>query len=273
VIADRSQLEAALTNLATNARDAMPGGGKLMIETGTRYLDADYAATTHDVVPGDYALIEVTDTGTGMTPDVIHHIFEPFYTTKERDKGTGLGLSMVFGFLKQSGGHVTVYSEIGVGTTFRLYLPCVSGTPEKRETPSRARPSDAAGEVVLVVEDNAPLRRVAVKQLRELGYAVQEVKNGAEAVNVLTREHIDVLFTDIVMPGGMDGFELARSARKNWPGLKILLTSGYPATKLKEDLALVNFPLLSKPYGKAALARAIREILDTPGESSPVGGA
>ena len=262
VIADATQLEAALTNLATNARDAMPRGGRLLISTGRRGLDADYAASNRDVTPGEYAVIEVTDTGVGMPPEVIGKIFDPFFTTKEVGKGTGLGLCMVFGFLKQSGGHITVYSEVGVGTTFRLYLPRVEdgGTAEAPAQPAAL--SSSKGEMVLVVEDNTALRRTAVRQLRELGYRVLDVQNGAEALAQLEANAVDLLFTDIVMPAGMDGFELANTAKARWPDLKVILTSGYPERKVAESLATVNFPLLTKPYRRAALAQILREVLD-----------
>ncbi len=185
VLVDQAQLKAALTNLATNARDAMPRGGRLQIATRRVNLDADYAATQPDVTPGDYALIEVTDDGAGMTPKVLKHVFEPFYTTKGRDKGTGLGLSMVFGFIKQSGGHISVYSEVGVGTTFRLYLP-LAEKPEAAAppTPSPTLPNGRS-ELVLVVEDNPALRRAAIRQLGELGYRTQQASTAAEALSLL----------------------------------------------------------------------------------------
>ena len=262
VVADPTQLEAALTNLATNARDAMPRGGRLIIATGNRTLDADYAAENRDVLPGEYAVIEVTDTGTGMTPEVISHAFDPFYTTKERDKGTGLGLSMVFGFLKQSGGHVSVYSEVGVGTTFRLYLPRADRASVAEPASDGPSLSLSKGETVLVVEDNAALRRAAVRQLRELGYNVLDVENGAAALTELETKKIDLLFSDVVMPGNIDGFELATMVRSRWPDVKVILTSGYPEGKMLDTLAPGGFPLLNKPYRKQALARILRETLD-----------
>jgi PAS domain S-box-containing protein len=268
VLADPAQLEAALTNLATNARDAMPRGGKLSITAARRWLDADYAAANRDVAPGDYAMIEVTDTGEGMSPEVISRVFEPFYTTKGRDQGTGLGLSMVFGFLKQSGGHVSVYSEVGVGTTFRLYLPRLAVAEDLAAT---APPTNLTrgqgqgqgqGETVLVVEDNVPLRRVAVRELRSFGYRVIEASNGAGALAQLEAGPAHVLFTDVVMPGDLDGFELARIAAQRWPEMKVILTSGFPKTGPAADLGAANLRLLAKPYRKADLVQAVREVLD-----------
>ncbi|CAN5124596.1 PAS domain-containing sensor histidine kinase [soil metagenome] len=273
VMADPAQLEAALTNLATNARDAMPRGGKLIIATGNRTLDAEYAASNPEVAPGEYAMIEVTDTGTGMPPEVMSHIFDPFFTTKEREKGTGLGLSMVFGFLKQSGGHISVYSEVGTGTTFRLYLPRIDDGVRSDAASQPMRVAASGGEVVLVVEDNAPLRTSAVRQLRELGYRVHEAGNGAEALSLLETSRIDVVFTDIVMPGGIDGFELANIVRRRWPEVKVVLTSGYPETRVAENLAAANFRLLTKPYRKAALAEFVRDALDAPKQPAGPPGA
>jgi PAS domain S-box-containing protein len=262
VVADPAQLQAALTNLANNARDAMPKGGRLIIATGHRQLDADYAALNAEVAPGDYAMIEVTDTGTGMPPEIMGQIFEPFFTTKERDKGSGLGLSMVFGFMKQSGGHVSVYSEVGVGTTFRLYLPCDHEPAFEEEVAAPPAASAGGGEAILVVEDNPGLRRIVVRQLKELGYRVREAENPAEALPIIERGPIDLLFTDIVMPGGMDGFELMRLATERRPTLKILLTSGFPETKLDEQVDTARVRLLVKPYRKSDLARLVRETLD-----------
>ena len=248
VFVDRAQLEAALTNLTTNARDAMPNGGTLMVNTGRRCLDADYAALHADVTPGRYMLIEVTDTGVGMPAEVQERIFEPFYTTKDRDRGTGLGLSMVFGFLKQSGGHVSVYSEVGVGTTFRLYLPSAQGGVAMNTEPGLAEQLIGKGETALVVEDDTPIRRIVVRYFRELGYEVIEARNAAEALERLQADPVDVMFTDVVMPGAMDGLALAREASDLWPDLRVILTSGFPQTKLKDDLMQGCFRLLSKPY-------------------------
>jgi PAS domain S-box-containing protein len=262
VVADPAQLEAALANLATNARDAMLGGGRLSIETRNAQLDHDYAAAHVDVTPGDYALILVSDTGSGMSPETMSRVFEPFFTTKEPGKGTGLGLSMVFGFLKQSNGHVNVYSELGVGTTFRLYLPRSRTVAAGAAATSRQSLVRGSGERVLVVEDNVSVRRVATRQLRDLGYRVFEAERAAAALDFLQHERFDLLFTDIVMPGGLDGIELARLALERWPQLKIVLTSGFPEVKTKtmQDFA-DGLALLSKPYSKDDLARTVRGAL------------
>ena len=261
VFADPGQLEAALTNLATNARDAMPRGGELTINTGRRFLDAEYAAANEDVTVGQYAVIEVTDTGCGIPADVKARIFEPFFTTKDRDRGTGLGLSMVFGFLKQSGGHVSVYSEIGVGTTFRLYLPRAAGELTMKAEPHLVEQLSGRGETVLVVEDDTPIRRIVVRYFRELGFNVLETRSGAEALAQLESIPVDILFTDVVMPGLIDGFELACQARERWPELSVILTSGFPQSRLTDDVASTRFRLLSKPYRKSDLARIIHEVM------------
>ena len=262
VVADPAQLEAALANLATNARDAMPKGGRLIIATANRHLDEDYAAAHAEASAGDFVLIEVSDTGTGMSADVVSRIFEPFFTTKEQGKGSGLGLSMVFGFLRQSGGHVSVYSEPGIGTTFRLYLPRATGYVIAREVGAAAPIDLGAGETVLVVEDNAALRRIAVRQLEGLGYFVLECERAAAALELLQREPVDLLFTDIVMPGGLDGVELARLALERWPTLKVVLTSGFPQARIDAGGELLQgVPLLSKPYSKEELAAALHAAL------------
>jgi PAS domain S-box-containing protein len=260
---DPSQLGASLINIVNNARDAMPKGGTLMITTSNRQLDEDYAAAHSELAPGDYALIEVSDTGSGIPPELLNHIFDPFFTTKEQGRGTGLGLSMVFGFVKQSSGHINVYSEVDHGTTFRLYLPraaTAADTPEATATsPSKGH------ETVLAVEDNEGLRRVVMRQLNNLGYRVLEAEDGKAALKILEREPVDLLFTDIMMPGGMSGYDLAKNAAARWPSLKVLLTSGFPETKLNGDgngNSPVKMHLLTKPYRKDDLAIALRKALD-----------
>ncbi len=277
VVADPAQLEASLANLATNARDAMPQGGKVEIVTANRRLDADYASSHPDVKPGDYAMIEVSDTGTGMSEDTMTKIFEPFFTTKEPGKGTGLGLSMVFGFMKQSGGHINVYSEPGFGTSFRLYLPRATTVETVADLPDPAAVAMARGEIVLVVEDNDALRRVVLRQLQELGYRTLEAENASVALAVLAREGADMLLTDIVMNGEADGYALAAQVQRQWPAMKILLTSGFPQGKLNGNgNGHANghgngnghsdpgrgFRLLNKPYRRDELARTVRETLD-----------
>jgi PAS domain S-box-containing protein len=266
VTADSSQLEACIMNLATNARDAMPNGGTLRITTGNQRLDSDYARLNPSVTPGEYAMISVSDTGTGMTQEVVAHIFEPFFSTKDVGKGTGLGLSMVLGFAMQSGGHVSVYSEPGVGTTIRLFLPRArSGTdpvPAEKEMVS-GTPVKGGGEAVLVVEDNAAMRQVVTHQLAQLNYVVTDVDSASAALAMLEAKSIDLLFSDVVMPGGMDGFELAERVRARWPAVKVLLTSGFSGDRVNRRFAGSPSPphLLGKPYDLPELARAVREAL------------
>ena len=266
-IADPTQLEAAITNLATNARDAMPKGGRLVIATANRRLDQDYADSHPEVAAGEYAAIEVTDTGSGISPDVLHRVFEPFFTTKGAGKGSGLGLSMIFGFMKQSKGHVNVYSEPGIGTTFRLYLPRVTQTPAVAAPTAVAAPQAHAGggETVLAVEDVALLRQVVVRQLGELGYRVLEADSATTALAVLEKQPVDVLFTDVIIAGGATGFDLARAARARWPSLRVVFTSGFPDARLANGApGSFTGKLLGKPFRKDDLAKALREALDAP---------
>jgi signal transduction histidine kinase len=265
VLADPSQLETAVANLANNARDAMPRGGRLTITTGVRYLDEDYAADHIEVTPGAYVLIEVSDNGTGMAPETLERVFEPFFTTKEPGKGTGLGLSMVFGFMKQSGGHMNVYSELGRGTTFRLYLRPDEAVGEDTAA-AAADPGllKGAGERILVVEDNAKLRTVLVRQLGELGYRVITAGNAADALTLIDdNNEIDLLLSDVVMPGKLDGVGLAREFTARRPDGRVLLTSGFPGARLGE-LGGTNMRLLDKPYRRQDLARVLRETLTAP---------
>ena len=263
-VVDAAQLEASLANLAANARDAMPAGGNLAIATRNRSLDARYVAEHPYVTAGDYVLIEISDSGSGMPPEVLGRIFEPFFTTKEQGRGSGLGLSMVFGFMKQSGGHVTAYSEVGVGSTFRLYFPRAAamgaaGQPHLEEPILRGN-----DEMVLVVEDNAALRRVAVRQLAELGYRVREADGAHAAIEAIAADDaVDVLFTDVIMPGGMDGRQLADVVARRWPHIKPLLTSGFPGSVVDSGRGFASqMPLLSKPYRKDQLARALRKVIE-----------
>ena len=259
IVADPAQLEASITNLANNARDAMPHGGRLTFVTGNRQLDADYASMHEDLAPGDYVMIEISDTGSGIPPEVLARIFEPFFTTKQQGKGTGLGLSMVFGFMKQSGGHINVYSEPGIGTTFRLYLPRAEQPVHDRAVTGAEPMPRGHGQAVLIVEDNLALRRVAQRQLRDLGYRVFEAENAAAALALLAREPIDLLFSDIVLPGGIDGIEMVRQARQRWPQLRAVLTSGFPGDPGEKPG--FDGRLLAKPYLKTELARAISAAL------------
>jgi PAS domain S-box-containing protein len=264
-LADKGQLENALLNLTVNARDAMPAGGKLTIETGNLHLDEDYAAHNPEVVPGDYVMLAVTDTGKGMPADVLERAFEPFFTTKEVGKGSGLGLSMIYGFTKQSGGHVKIYSEVGHGTTVRLYLPRQSAAGATA-TPAMAVQHDhpRGGEMILVVEDNADVRAFVVRHLHELGYRVTEAKDGPSALSILSQPTpIDLLLTDVIMPGGMTGRQLSDEARHRRPGLKTLFISGYTEDSIVHQGKLdpgVNF--LSKPFRRRDLALKVREALE-----------
>jgi PAS domain S-box-containing protein len=262
VTVDPQQLENCLVNLAANARDAMPRGGTLTLVTDNRHLDADYVSMYPGLAPGDYSLIEVSDTGTGIEKAILDKIFEPFFTTKREGKGTGLGLSMVFGFMKQSEGHINVYSEAGVGTTFRLYLPRDRQAAEQASA-AQGGPVIAGGvETILAVEDNPGLRALVVKQLTALGYKCIEAADGPSALKVLEKHDVDLVFTDVVMPGGMSGYELGREAKTRWPHLRILLTSGFPEEKLNGNgQPPWNMRLLTKPYRKEDLARVLREVL------------
>jgi CheY-like chemotaxis protein len=255
-------LESCIVNLAGNARDAMPRGGALRIATANRSIDADAnaAGVQQTVRPGEYVMIEVADSGAGMPPDVLGQVFEPFFTTKAPAQHSGLGLSMVFGFISQSGGHITVDSELGSGTTLRLFLPrAAAAATVMPQEPVQAQALDGHGETLLVVEDNAALRRVAVRQLTRLGYVVIEADSAEAALGQLATARVSVLFTDVVMPGGMNGFELAQRARTAQPDIKVLLTSGFP--EQLTDPAAIGARLLNKPYRAEDLARAVRETL------------
>jgi PAS domain S-box-containing protein len=265
VLVDAAQMETALINIAVNARDASPNGGKLIIGCRNTHLDTDYAARHTEVRTGDYVLIEISDMGTGMSPEVLQRVFEPFFTTKDSGKGTGLGLSMVYGFIKQSSGHISAYSEIEKGTTFRLYLPRAAESDvavlSDGEAPELV--PAAGGEVILAVDDNPGVRATVVDQLTGMGYQVLEADSAATALATLNSAiEIDLLFTDVVMPGGMSGRELAVEARATRPNLKVLFTSGFPGTLLSNDPDLdVGGTLLSKPYRKFELATAVRKSL------------
>jgi PAS domain S-box-containing protein len=265
-MADPGQVENALLNLAINARDAMSKGGRLTIETGTIFLDAEDAIYSA-ILPGNYLTLAVTDTGTGMAPEVVERAFEPFFTTKEVGVGSGLGLSMVYGFVRQSGGSVRLESEVGRGTTVRIFLPVAvadTGSGASEVPRGEASKSHRGKETLLVVEDDARVRRVSVRRLRELGYTVIEVESGPAALEVLDLEApVDLLFTDVVMPGGMTGLELARVARERRPGLPILFTSGYADPEAVErDFPSSNAGWLPKPYPMKDLEAKLRELLD-----------
>jgi signal transduction histidine kinase/ActR/RegA family two-component response regulator len=266
--ADATQLESAIVNLAVNARDAMPGGGKLTVETMNAHIDDAYAASNPDASPGQYVVVAVSDTGTGMPPDVLERAFEPFYTTKGVGDGSGLGLSQIYGYLKQSGGHAKIYSEVGRGSTVKLYFPRrMAGGETVQETQAEEPPELAAGrieETVLVVEDEPGVRSTAVEALRELGYTVLEAEDGPAALRVLEqRGPVELLFTDVVMPG-MTGRELADEVARRWPGAKILYTTGYTRNAIVHGGRLdAGVSLLPKPYTTEELSRKVRAVLDT----------
>ncbi|HKC03641.1 MAG TPA: ATP-binding protein [Sphingomicrobium sp.] len=264
---DASQLESATLNLVINARDAMPGGGKLTVETANMTIATGewYDGAEIEIASGDYVVISVSDNGSGMPPDVAARAFEPFFTTKPVGQGSGLGLSMIYGFAKQSGGSVKIYSEVGVGTTVRLYLPRDGAKDGEAQEGAALQPIAGIGnERILLVEDNEAVRRVVARQLEELGYGVVTACNAADALLALSNdEGIDLMFTDVVMPGGMNGFELGRQARICRPALKVLHTTGFTGTFDNGSNPDAPPPhLLTKPYRKANLAIKLREVLD-----------
>jgi PAS domain S-box-containing protein len=264
-MADPAQLETALLNLAVNARDAMPQGGTLTIETGSVMLDENYAAREVDVAPGPYLMLAVSDTGSGMSPEVLMRAFEPFFTTKDTGKGSGLGLAMVYGFVKQSGGHVKIYSEQGHGTTVRLYLPPIrDGFDAAGDAPTASTAQPRGSETVLIVEDEEDVRELACRVLRGLGYRVLTAADGASALAILERDAtIDLLFTDVVLPGGINGPELARCAAARRRTLKVLYTSGYTGNAIQQlDAVEEGVRLICKPYPIDELARKLRSALD-----------
>ncbi|APR34350.1 response regulator [Paraburkholderia sp. SOS3] len=271
-LVDPFQVENALLNLAINARDAMNGQGKLTIEAGNAALDDAYAQRNADVQPGQYVMVAVTDTGSGMTPEVQAHVFEPFFTTKREGQGTGLGLSMVYGFVKQSGGHVKIYSEPGHGTTIRLYLPRVR-QEEDLETEVDPGSSKGGAETILVVEDDEDVRTTVVDMLSSLGYRVLRAKDAQSALAIVeSGVPIDLLFTDVVMPGPLRSTELARKARERQPAIAVLFTSGYTDNAIVHAGRLdEGVELLSKPYTHEALARKIRHTLRVQSASGPIG--
>jgi CheY-like chemotaxis protein len=258
---DASQLANSLLNMAINARDAMPNGGKLLLETRNVVLDEAYAQANPDAKPGPYVMLAVSDNGAGMAQDVLDKVFEPFFTTKEVGKGSGLGLSMVYGFVKQSGGHIRIYSEVGHGTTIKLYLPPARGQPET--APAAAPVLPQGNETILVVEDDALVRNFVIVQLQSLGYRTIAAANGPAAMALISDDKpFDLLFTDVIMPGGMTGRQLADEATKRRPGVKVLYTSGYTDNAIVHQGRLdAGVLLLTKPYRKSQLANMVRRAL------------
>ena len=265
VEADPNELEAAILNLALNARDAMPDGGRLTIETTNASIDEAYAASLAEVTPGQYVAICVSDTGTGMDAETLRQAFEPFFTTKAIGKGTGLGLSQVYGFVKQSGGHVKIYSEVGHGTTVKIYLPRLTRPAEEPDpAETTAVPEGTREETILVVEDDDDVRTYSVESLRELGYRVLESHDGPSALRLLERQpRVDLLFTDVVLPGGLSGAQVAAQAREMRPGIKVLFTTGYARNAIFHHGRLdKGVQLLTKPFVFADLASKVRDVLD-----------
>jgi signal transduction histidine kinase len=268
--ADPHQLENALLNLALNAKDAMPNGGCLTIETANTYLDAAYVRRFGDVTAGQYVVMCVTDTGTGIPKEILDRVFEPFFTTKPAGEGSGLGLAMVHGFVKQSGGHMRIYSEEGQGTTVKIYLPRLTNAEEIAAAPVgkvadvSPIPRARKGETILVVEDNEGVRDYAKEVLEELGYRVVEAGDAAQALTLLNKmPRVNLLFTDVVLPGPDNGRALATKAREKYPNLPVLYTTGYTRNAIVHQGRLdADVELLNKPYTQQDLARKVRDLLD-----------
>jgi len=264
IVADAGQLEQVLMNLCVNARDAMPRGGTLTIGTGETTIDDEHAARREGMTPGPYVTLSITDTGVGMNRATQAKIFEPFFTTKEQGRGTGLGLSTVYGIVKQSGGSVWCYSEIGLGTTFRIYLPVTFDVVEEQVS-SPSRSVEAGKETILVVEDETSIRFVAKRVLERSGYTVLEADSGAAALAVLAAHQgaLDLVLTDLVMPG-MTGIELAEELQRSRPTLKVLFTSGYSAEVVSDRFRPDgDWNFIPKPYGVRDLVQEVRRVLDS----------
>jgi CheY-like chemotaxis protein len=265
-LCDPNQLENALLNLCINGRDAMPDGGQLTIQSRNSQVDAR-TAQRRDMQPGEYVVISVTDTGTGMPPDVIARAFDPFFTTKPLGQGTGLGLSMIYGFAKQSGGQVRINSAVGRGTTMRLYLPRHRGEAVDEDAPAHlaAAPRAEAGQTVLVVDDEPSVRMLITEVLEELGYAAVEAADGASGLTVLRSDaRIDLLVSDVGLPGGMNGRQLADAARRFRPGLKVLFITGYAEHAVLQNENLEpGMHVLTKPFALETLAERIKTIINT----------
>ena len=260
---DPSQLSTAILNLALNARDAMPNGGKLTLETKNVVLDENYVSMNSEVSPGNYVMIAVSDTGKGIPGSLLDKVFEPFFTTKDVGKGSGLGLSMVYGFVKQSNGHIKIYSEQGHGTTVKLYLPQAADVADVPATETGISGSEYGDESILIVEDDALVRQYVVTQISRFGYHTLAASNAAEGLAIIDgAERIDLLFTDVIMPGGMNGRQFATEALKRRPALKVLYTSGYTDNAIVHHGQLdAGVLLLPKPYLSSDLARMIRTAL------------
>ncbi len=261
---DRAQFEAAILNLGVNARDAMNGSGIIRIQTRRVMLDASFCASNPSAEPGEFVLIALSDTGTGMDADTVARAFEPFFTTKAAGKGSGLGLSQVYGFAKSAEGLVRIESALGIGTTVMLYLPRAAGDAPvaARPEPGEPAPEAAACKMVLIVEDDPAVREMAVEMIRDLGYRTDAAENAAAAlVKLRSAQHIDILFSDIVMPGGMNGVDLADEAKRLRPDIKVLLTSGYAAIARSAQSAPDGLKIVNKPYRHEELAHELRAIM------------
>jgi CheY-like chemotaxis protein len=272
---DGNQVENAILNLAINARDAMPNGGRLTIETANVSLDEAYASRFGDVSAGQYVMLSVTDTGTGIAPELMKNIFEPFFTTKPAGEGSGLGLAMVHGFVKQTGGHVRIYSEVGQGTSVKVYLPRLVESEDAASAPATRAPAPASGsalpqETILVVEDNDGVRAYAKSVLEEIGYHVIEAGRSDDALRIIAGDgRIDLLFTDVILPGGMTGRVLADRAAEYRKDLPVLFTTGYTRNAIVHHGRLdAGVHLLGKPYTRPDLVQKVREILDRHGAAT-----
>ncbi|KIC51116.1 PAS domain S-box protein [Tateyamaria sp. ANG-S1] len=266
VMIDPVQLQSALINLALNARDAMPDGGEFLISIADVIIDDDYMAQETDIVPGSYVRLFISDDGAGMTLEAQRRAFEPFFTTKADRGGTGLGLAMVYGFVRQSGGHITLYSELGHGTSFGLYFPIVRETQDAGEAIASVMPTAiprGSAEVVLVVEDNPRVRKLSIERVRDLGYKTLEAANGDDAYVLLqSGVHIDIVFSDLVMPGTLNGYDLAAKIREEFPDVRVLLTSGYASDVVTSKLGgTKRYDVLHKPYRQSDLAKRLQALL------------
>ncbi|WP_223274802.1 PAS domain S-box protein [Tateyamaria sp. syn59] len=266
VMIDPVQLQSALINLALNARDAMPDGGEFLISIADVIIDDDYMAQETDIVPGEYVRLFISDDGAGMTLEAQRKAFEPFFTTKANRGGTGLGLAMVYGFVRQSGGHITLYSELGHGTSFGLYFPAVRDA-RSAEDAMKVVTSDpiprGSAEVVLVVEDNPRVRKLSIERIRDLGYRTLEAPNGDDAYVLLQSGiEVDIIFSDLVMPGTLNGYDLAAKVRAEFPTVRILLTSGYASDVVTSKLGgTSDYDVLHKPYRQSDLAERLQALL------------
>jgi CheY-like chemotaxis protein len=262
---DAAGLESALLNLVVNARDAMPQGGSIDISTRLINLEGtDSTVRMGEMKPGWYACASISDTGHGMSPQTLERVFEPFFTTKQRDKGTGLGLAMVYGFVKQSGGAVRIYSEVGQGTAVSMFLPLAEGVSEPIIAKILESPPTKLNATVLLVDDETDLLRIAKAYLAEMGCTALQAIDGASALEIVKREeNIDLMMTDIIMPGGINGVELAKRVHELKPDIKIIYSSGFPADSLADrKMSLVDGPLLRKPYQRAEFRAIVRDVLE-----------